>query len=91
MSCKNLLMLQHAKIISIFSKVVKHALVWIAILPMTEFSIIILVFLLALKMGKSGVPIMAQKKCIQLGAMRLQVQSLASLSGLSIWLAMAVV
>ena len=32
-----------------------------------------------------GVPIMVQQKQIQLGTMRLQVQSLASLSGLRIW------
>ena len=31
-----------------------------------------------------GVPIMAQRKLIQLGAMRLRVRSLASLSGLRI-------
>ena len=33
----------------------------------------------------SGVPVVAQQKRIQLGTMRLQVQSLASLSGLRIW------
>ena len=32
-----------------------------------------------------GVPIVAQRKRIQLGTMRFQVQSLASLSGLEIW------
>ena len=34
---------------------------------------------------KTGVPIMAQWKQIQLGTMRLWVPSLASLSGLRIW------
>ena len=32
--------------------------------------------------GNLGVPVMAQQKQIQLGTMRLQVRSLASLSGL---------
>ena len=32
-----------------------------------------------------GVPIVAQRKRIQLGTMRSQVRSLASLSGLEIW------
>ena len=32
-----------------------------------------------------GVPVVAQQKRIQLGTMRLQVRSLASLSGLMIW------
>ena len=32
-----------------------------------------------------GFPIMAQWKRIQLGSMRMQVQSVASLSGLRIW------
>ena len=33
----------------------------------------------------AGVPVMAQQKRIQLGIMRLQVRSMASLSGLRIW------
>ena len=37
------------------------------------------------KNGYTGVPVMAQQKQIQLGTMRLQVWSLASLSGLKIW------
>ena len=32
-----------------------------------------------------GVPVVAQRKRIQLGTMRLQVRSLASLSGLRMW------
>ena len=36
------------------------------------------------KISRSGVPIVAQWKRIQLGTMRLQVRSLASLSGLRI-------
>ena len=35
--------------------------------------------------SKLGVPIVAQQKQIRLGTMKLQVQSLASLSGLRIW------
>ena len=38
-----------------------------------------------LKTSILGVPIMAQWKEIRLGTMRLQVQSLALLSGLRIW------
>ena len=37
------------------------------------------------KKKKVGVPVVAQQKRIQLGTMRLRVQSLASLSGLRIW------
>ena len=40
---------------------------------------------LGLKMAHIGVPVMAQQKQIQLGTMKLQVQSLALLSGLRIW------
>ena len=36
-------------------------------------------------MVSHGVPVMAQRKRIRLGTMRLQVQSLTSLSGLRIW------
>jgi len=42
-------------------------------------------FLFYLKKICGGVPVMAQWKRIQLGTMRLQVWSLASLSGLRIW------
>ena len=38
-----------------------------------------------LKIEDGGVPIMAQRKRIQLGTMRLQVPFLALLSGLRIW------
>ena len=37
------------------------------------------------KILKVGVPVMGQQKRIQQGTMRLQVRSLASLSGLRIW------
>ena len=40
---------------------------------------------ISLKKGIWGVPVMAQRKRIQLGTMRLQVQSLALFSGLRIW------
>ena len=38
-----------------------------------------------LKYKERGVPVVAQRKWIRLGAMRVQVQSLASLSGLRTW------
>ena len=38
-----------------------------------------------IKFKKTGIPIVAQWKQILLGTMRLQVRSLASLSGLRIW------
>ena len=37
------------------------------------------------KFSKSEVPVMEQWKQIQLGSMRLQLRSLASISGLRIW------
>ena len=38
-----------------------------------------------LKIYYQGVPMVAQRKRIRLGTMRLRVQSLASMSGLRIW------